>query len=1067
MNSPFSLSTCAKVSIVLATLGLVVLSTTIWTTQTAGAQGGAGAISFTQSNYNVNENGGNASVTLSRTGGSTGRVTAKVSLADVTTSPADYTFKPGSPDLSFPTQQLSFFYHGSQSIAQQPDGKIVLASSRVRLTADGTVDSTFNAPSFNDPPYSAAVQADGKVVFVGDFTSIGGVHRNGVVRLNSNGSLDTSFDPGFGGGGGEEIVFQADGKILIGGLIDSFNQNNQYNRLVRLNTDGSLDTSFVVAPTNVGNVYALAIQPDGKILMGGYGVFRLNNDGSLDNTFNSFTNFSMYLDVITVQPDGKILIGGYFSQAQGQTIYNIARLNSDGNLDTSFNTGSGPDGSVSAITLQPDGKILIGGTFDFFNGTSKPRIARLNSDGTLDNAFAGIGSVSGTEVAAILMQGNGKLVASGFFSFKTSPVQYWVLARFNGDLLATWGDGDSADKTITIPIVDDAIDEPDETASLSLTAYGGAAGGAITNATLTILDNEVPPVITSPPPPAQGLTRTSYSHTFTATGSPAPTFSVTAGTLPPGLFLQFNGLLTGTPTTAGTFSGITVTASNGLSPAATQTFDITILSGGTLQFSSSSYTVAENGGAALITVTRANGSAGTTSVSYFTSGTPTDFTSTSGTLVFAEGETTKTFSVPIVDDALDEDDETFVVVLTNVTGTGALGSPSASTVRILDDDPPPSLTLGDGVQLEGNSGTRAIQFFVTLSAVSGRQVSFSYTTVDGTASAGPDFVATSGSSSIFAGQSVALITVPILGDTAVEPDETFSVKLTTVQNATVGRGTATGTIISDESATGNAIDLNGFFVYQHYVDFLSRNPDADGFNFWVGELTSCGTNPQCLEVKKVNVSAAFFLSIEFQETGYLVERLYKTSFGDATGNSTFPTPHQLQVPIVRFSEFFNDTFTIGSGVIVGQPGWEQALENNKQTFTNSFVQRIRFLTDYPTGMSAADFVDKLNGRAGNPLSQSERDQLVSGLSSGAKTRAQVLRAVAEHPNLVNSERNRAFVLSQFFGYLRRNPNDSPDGDYTGYDFWLTKLNDFNGNFINAEMVKAFLSSAEYRKRFGQ
>jgi hypothetical protein len=93
--------------------------------------------------------------------------------------------------------------------------------------------------------------------------------------------------------------------------------------------------------------------------------------------------------------------------------------------------------------------------------------------------------------------------------------------------------------------------------------------------------------------------------------------------------------------------------------------------------------------------------------------------------------------------------------------------------------------------------------------------------------------------------------------------------------------------------------------------------------------------------------------------------------------------------------------------------------------------------------------------------------LVSSLSSGAKTRAQVLRAVAEHPNLVNSERNRAFVLSQFFGYLRRNPNDSPDGDYTGYDFWLTKLNDFNGNFINAEMVKAFLSSAEYRKRFGQ
>ena len=100
------------------------------------------------------------------------------------------------------------------------------------------------------------------------------------------------------------------------------------------------------------------------------------------------------------------------------------------------------------------------------------------------------------------------------------------------------------------------------------------------------------------------------------------------------------------------------------------------------------------------------------------------------------------------------------------------------------------------------------------------------------------------------------------------------------------------------------------------------------------------------------------------------------------------------------------------------------------------------------------------------MAQSERDQLVNDLTAGAKTRSQVLRAIAEHPNLVNSEFNRAFVLMQFFGYLRRNPNDLPDTDYTGYDFWLTKLNQFGGNFQNAEMVKAFLSSTEYRLRFG-
>ena len=116
-------------------------------------------------------------------------------------------------------------------------------------------------------------------------------------------------------------------------------------------------------------------------------------------------------------------------------------------------------------------------------------------------------------------------------------------------------------------------------------------------------------------------------------------------------------------------------------------------------------------------------------------------------------------------------------------------------------------------------------------------------------------------------------------------------------------------------------------------------------------------------------------------------------------------------------------------------------------------------------MSAADFVDKLNANAGNPLSQSERDQLVNELSAGARTRADVLRAVAEDSDLAKAEFNRAFVLMQYFGYLRRNPNSAPDSDYTGYDFWLSKLNDSNGDFVKAEMVKAFISSTEYRERF--
>jgi hypothetical protein len=219
-------------------------------------------------------------------------------------------------------------------------------------------------------------------------------------------------------------------------------------------------------------------------------------------------------------------------------------------------------------------------------------------------------------------------------------------------------------------------------------------------------------------------------------------------------------------------------------------------------------------------------------------------------------------------------------------------------------------------------------------------------------------------------------------------------------------------------------------------------------------------------VRRINASGAFFLSIEFQQTGYLVERIYKTSYGDASATSTLGGTHTLFVPTVRLSEFLADTQEIGRGVVVLQPGWEQALEANKQNFVNGFVQRTRFTTAFPASMTAAAFVGTLDSMAGHPLSPSERDQLVSDLSSSTKTRAQVLRAIAEHQNLVNSESNRAFVLMQYFGYLRRNPNDAPDADYTGYDFWITKLNQFNGDYIAAEMVKAFISSSEYRKRFG-
>jgi hypothetical protein len=253
----------------------------------------------------------------------------------------------------------------------------------------------------------------------------------------------------------------------------------------------------------------------------------------------------------------------------------------------------------------------------------------------------------------------------------------------------------------------------------------------------------------------------------------------------------------------------------------------------------------------------------------------------------------------------------------------------------------------------------------------------------------------------------------------------------------------------DEAQHTNHIDDVSFFVRQHYFDFLNRAPDASGLSFWIDQIQSCGSDLQCAEVRHVNVSAAFFLSIEFQQTGYLVYRFNKASYN--------------RMP--RYELFLPDVQEISRGVVVLAPGWEQLLESNKQAFANDWVTRPEFRTIYDS-KSNANYVDTLFANAGVVPSAGDRTALINGLNAGTQTRATVLRLVAENDVLQHQEFNRAFVLMQYFGYLRRNPDDPPDGNLNGFNFWLNKLNQFNGSFINAEMVKAFISSSEYRGRFG-
>jgi uncharacterized protein (TIGR03118 family) len=531
-----------------------------------------------------------------------------------------------------------------------------------------------------------------------------------------------------------------------------------------------------------------------------------------------------------------------------------------------------------------------------------------------------------------------------------------------------------------------------------------------------------------------------------------------------------------------------------------------------IQFSADNYSVNEGTGSIEITVTRDGDVSGSATVNYATydeiepdhASQKSDYEIALGKVSFAPGETSKTFTLLLVNDSFDENDEVINLILSNPTGAGTgLGSPNIAEMTIIDDD----------------TGAPAT----------------------------------------------------------------------------------------------NPIDDASFFVRQHYLDFLNREPDPSGFAFWTNEITSCGTDPQCIEVKRINVSAAFFLSIEFQQSGLAAYLTHRAAFGANASGS--PSP-------VFYGNFMLDLQALNRGVIFGQPGSDAQLEANKVAYYNEFVTKPEFVTKYPSTLTNEQYVDNLlasaglapgnfvvnltnsqenppanpttsggarrpasygtatfslNGAAtaltfsatinnidftgsqsadtndnltnahihaggavtpttngpvvwgfiGTPFNDNNpndavvtplpvgvggsvsgkwdapegnnttlaaqlsnlqegrayinfhttqfgggeirghfpemtafRNSLVAGLNGATETRATVLRKVSDYPFLKQREFNTAFVTMEYFGYLRR------DADAGGFNFWLTKLNEFNGDYIASEMVKAFITSIEYRQRFG-
>src|SRR5215831_13294763 len=421
----------------------------------------AGKIQFNATEYAVGEWENSANIVLSRTGGTDNQVVARLTLTDMTTTPDDFQLSQGALDQSFDP-------------GQGPTGTVL----------------------------TSALQPDGRLIIGGNFSAYKSAARSNLARVYPDGSLDDSFNPGTGLNGMVwASLLQPDGRLLVGGGFTSYNGTAR-KRIVRVNDDGSLDTTF--NPTGGGadqnNVLALGLQAFDKVMIGGdftsYNstarnrIARLNSDGSLDASFNPGSGANAKVEAISVQPDHKTIIAGDFTTYNGTARSRIARLNYDGSLDTSFAPGSGANSEIRGIVLQPDGRIIIGGGFNTYNGTARLNFARLNANGTLDTSFDP-GTGADGPLFTLALQTDGRVILGGGLG-QYNGVMRKGLARVNGDLFLVWAPGDASDKTLTIPIVDDHQHEPiQETLDLTISEVTGMATiGDPSDVVLTIFDND-------------------------------------------------------------------------------------------------------------------------------------------------------------------------------------------------------------------------------------------------------------------------------------------------------------------------------------------------------------------------------------------------------------------------------------------------------------------------------------------------------------------------------------------------------------------------------------------------
>jgi len=961
---------------------------------------------------------------------------------------------PGSPDVTYDTLGLN---NNAYALALQPNNQLLVGGDftladgvprqRIaRLNSDGTLDAAFSLPS---SAYGAgasvralALQSDGRILVGGFFTNFNSVAMNYIARLNPDGSLDSLFNPGSGADNPVYAVAQTfvggQGKILIGGGFATVG-GTPINGIARLNDDGSPDANFNPGLGANATVYALAVQPDGKVVLGGdftavngdtnfNHIARLNTDGSIDTAFNPGIGANDSVRAITLQLNGGILIGGLFTNVNGVALNHIARLNSNGSVDASFQPGVGANDAVFSIALQTDSRIVLGGEFTRCSGVTRSRITRLNPDGTVDPTI-NFGAGANDFVAAIAVQEDaisgyptnvpdekiiigggftqydsqpqahlariygGSIGGSGAFEFSSANYQadenstnvVITIIRTggtggtnlngSGDIFVPVATSDGTAKagtnyvavtnnldfpegeviqTIIVPLIDDMVITSNLTVNLAVNPAPPAQFGDQPTAVLTIIndDSEVnfsSATYSAPKNAVNGAATINIIRQGSTQGTSTVNFSTASGgtavagtdyyptnvtvTFNPGVSnvavtvpVINNGVPEGNRTVTMQLAGPVGTLLYGPSNATLTIID-TANAPGQLSFSALNYVVTEGGGGgytnAIITVVRTNGSAGTVSVSFNTldgsAVSGVKYIATNGVVSFGDGETAKTFAVQVLNTSTAEGPEYLSLLLSNPTGGATLTAPANATLTILNTNIGIAFSAATYTATEPSgfaSGSVTLNV-LRLNGTNGT-TTVNYSTTNGTAMAGTNYTASSGTVTFTNGQSVQAITIPLLHDPRVTGDLTFKVGLTNPSAGAQLTSPSTATVVVHDSDAGVSFAASATTVFKNVgsavIPVVNSNPNVGTYS--VNYSTGTGTAVAGVDYTTTSGTLTF---TNGQTTGYfavpiipnnLVEsnRTFTVNLSSPSSPGVLVPPSSETVTIIETNSSFGLSF---------------------------------------------------------------------------------------------------------------------------------------------------------------